>query len=520
LKKIIEYAITDPGPESESNPLRAYKYPFVASELLSLTNGPLLNLYFLAEVEEETEESVGKAVEKLKKDLVVKADETKGLVQVEAIKQDLVETENDEDWIDDEQESTHKPMKKIKKKKAKKYSKPRRRLRILPHKKAKKPQPMLEKKERMKEDKKEQADIVVTEDNHTTEQNTKEPNEEKKISETGLENNHSMEDLDIAINDNATIVSDESGNNNYGTYELVYMLFAFVDVEPDIELNELLAGYFKGAALALLNGKPKEMAEFLESNYHIVYNLVLHSNNKSIAEVLCKVVSIDDEYFVNPTQFNEVRRNVLNKILTLIEDPVKDVYSIRQFAQTFCDLNEQSKDVSLFCCSMEFLRRIVGISLNDDSAVASAGVTILTRLVSKDKSQLRLFLQEQLSNLPGCTDPQTEEISKLIKDLLVNFKVELTKTEENQMNQLGIEVRSFGSYRLKIVECVHTLINLNILPIIDLMYQLLYPKLLCDLFVVFPFNSVLHSLIYSMFKSVFDSESKTLLHIVLFATYP
>lgn len=528
LRKIIEYAITDPGPESESNPLRAYKYPFVASELLSLSNGPLLNLYFSTEVEEETEESVVKTTEKLKKDLVVKTNETKGSGQIEPAKQDLNDTENEEDWIDDEQKPTHKPAKNprsAKRRRVEKHPKGRRRLRRLPYKKAKKPQAMRENKECKEEDKKESADVLVTENDHTTEENTKELqfNEEKKqLSETELENtesNHSMEDPNVAINDNATIVSDESASNNYGCYELVYMLFAFVDVESDVELNELLAGYFKGAALALLNGKPKEMAGFLESNFHIVDNLVLHSSNKSIAEVLCKVISMDDEYFANPTQFNEVRRSVLNKILSLIEDPSKNIYSVRQFTQTFCDLNDQSKDVSLFCCSMEFLRRIVGISLNDNSVVASASVTILTRLLSKDKSQSRLFIQEQLSNSPASTDSQAEGILKLIQDLLINFKAELIKIEGTQINQLGIEVQLFGSYRLKIVECIHALISLNAFPIIDLMYRLQYPKLLCDLFVLFPFNSVLHSLVYSIFKSIFNSENKSLLHIVLFVVY-
>eukprot|EP00826_Nyctotherus_ovalis_P057051 TRINITY_DN7793_c0_g5_i1.p1 TRINITY_DN7793_c0_g5~~TRINITY_DN7793_c0_g5_i1.p1 ORF type:complete len:370 (-),score=122.55 TRINITY_DN7793_c0_g5_i1:41-1150(-) len=316
----------------------------------------------------------------------------------------------EKDWVDEEDEPTSKPIKKTVKKKSEKHSKTKKKLRKASKKKRhhsirrKKTEP-----ECMREDQSEAANTPVAENSKETEAKTETTEEKeqeqlagtKEMSLESQETTHGIEDLDVdcvAINDNATIVSDESGNSNY---ELVYMLFSFVDVESDVELNELLAGYFKGAALALLNGKPKEMAEFLESNLHVVDNLVLHSSNKSVAEVFCKVLSIEDEYFANPAQFSDVRKNSLTKILSLIEDPSTDVYSARQFTQTFCDLSDQSRDVSLVCCSMEFLRRIFAISLSENSSAASAGVTILTRLLTRDKSQLKLFMQEQLGDLPS-----------------------------------------------------------------------------------------------------------------------
>ncbi len=67
---------------------------------------------------------------------------------------------------------------------------------------------------------------------------------------------------------------------------------------------------------------------------------------------------------------------------------------------------------------------------------------------------------------------------------------------------------------MKVVEYIHALIKLTIFPVIDAMYKLGYPKLLAELFTRFPFNSVLHSLVYSVFKTVFDSDCKSLLHVV------
>ena len=67
---------------------------------------------------------------------------------------------------------------------------------------------------------------------------------------------------------------------------------------------------------------------------------------------------------------------------------------------------------------------------------------------------------------------------------------------------------------MKVVEYIHSLIKLTIFPVIDQMYQLQYPKLLSDLFIRFPFNSILHSLVYSTFQSIFTSGCESLLHVV------
>ena len=55
---MIQYAITEP--ELEADPLRAYKYPFISGEVLSVASGSLLDLYFSAEEDEadSTEEDL------------------------------------------------------------------------------------------------------------------------------------------------------------------------------------------------------------------------------------------------------------------------------------------------------------------------------------------------------------------------------------------------------------------------------------------------------------------------------
>ena len=336
----------------------------MASELLSISNGPLLNLYFSTDPEEEPEEPI---VENVKKVLVEQAEVSlaKTLKFEESPKEDL-----ETDWVDEEEQNVHiksqnkensKKPKRVKKRGLKKIIK-----KNIKHKD-------LKKKESQEESKVECGE-----------------KEEKDLNPTGSA--HDIEEMETVPPDNATIVSDEGSNGTCGKYELIYMLFSFIDVEPEIELNELLAGYFRAAALALINGKPKEIAEFLESNQSVIYNLAVHSNNKSIAEVLCKVLTMEDDYISNPTQFNGTCRDVLNKLLYHIENPDTDIYSIRQFAQTFCDLTEQSKLIPVLCCTMDLFKRIFGIALNPNTEIAAAGIQILTKFLTMENSQVKVSI--------------------------------------------------------------------------------------------------------------------------------
>ena len=318
--------------------------------------------------------------------------------------------------------------------------------------------------------------------------------------------------------DNTAMGSDEGSSN--GKSDLVSYLFSFVDVEPGIELNELLAGYFKRAVLALISGKPKEMAEFFENNTSVIQNLFVHSTNKSVSEVLCKALSIDDTYVSNPIQFTQVRNEILHGILTRLENPIADQYSLDQIAQTFCDLADQTKEIPALCCCLEVLRKLISLSLEKNHGVAASALKILTKLLSMDKSPVVTHLKDQLTALslvrPSAEDEaesEGEELLKLINEQLVYFKEVLQEDKEGTENQFRVTVKPFGVQRLKIIEYIHTLIKLIIYPIIDQMYHLQLQKLLCDLFVRFPFNSVLHSLVYSVFKTVFDSDSKSLLHV-------
>eukprot|EP01022_Parablepharisma_sp_SALTPOND_P029064 TRINITY_DN72462_c3_g1_i1.p1 TRINITY_DN72462_c3_g1~~TRINITY_DN72462_c3_g1_i1.p1 ORF type:complete len:795 (-),score=80.38 TRINITY_DN72462_c3_g1_i1:672-3056(-) len=486
LRKIIEYAITEPTTEEETDPLRTYKYPFISSEVLSAANGSLLDLYFSTEPEEDPEEDLTNAKAlKGKKALTVKL-------------QNLVEEEESAPSTEKEPEAKENNNE------------------VKEENKSEPEQETTEKKE-----------VAATQGEEKKEESTPEQEPEKFAREKAildkciadLEAECTVEIADSC--DNTAMGSDDSCSGNAGKYELVSLLFSFIDVDPGTELNELLAGYFKRAALTLIGGKPKEMAEYFENNASAIQNLFVHATNRSVSEVLCKALSIDETYITNPIRFTQMRNEILHGILTRLEDSGTETYSLDQLAQTFCDLADQSREVPALCCSLDVLRKLFALSLNKHYGIAASAIKILTKLLSMEKSAVVAHLKEQLSTLTVEREApeheplsEGEELLKLIGNQLLAFKEILLEDQDTVENQFRVQIRPFGTHRLKIIEYFHALIKLTIFPIIDQIYRLQYPKLLYELFIRFPFNSVLHSLVYSIYKSVFELDCKSLLHVV------
>eukprot|EP00826_Nyctotherus_ovalis_P049285 TRINITY_DN5939_c0_g2_i1.p1 TRINITY_DN5939_c0_g2~~TRINITY_DN5939_c0_g2_i1.p1 ORF type:complete len:362 (+),score=43.52 TRINITY_DN5939_c0_g2_i1:82-1167(+) len=301
--------------------------------------------------------------------------------------------------------------------------------------------------------------------------------------------------------------------HNEGKYEIVLLLFSFVDVEPDAKLNELLAGYFKTAAVTLMEGKGKEMVKFFEDNPQVLDNLFMHSINDSIAAVFCKAMSLEDN---TAEYFGQLRKNMLTKLLDRLENPSLNCHSVQRLSKTFCEVAEEWKDLAATCCTEETLAKLLELALNKARPISMAGITILVQLLSKES--FSTFFEKRLRGSMFGKGPKNEKTSVSIREQLAMFREVLLEDYEPVNNQA--RARPFGEYRLKIVEYIYYLIKLTLFSAIDGMYQLQYPKLLLNLFPRFPFNSLLHSQLYKIFKTILDSNCKSLVRIVLSNNLP
>ena len=285
-------------------------------------------------------------------------------------------------------------------------------------------------------------EIIQTEPAHLKESAQAEPNpadstekfaREKEILDKCLADLESEYNIDVsASGENTALGSEESEAAK--KYELVHHLFSFIDVPITTELNEVLAGYFKRAAIALITGKPKEMAEFFETNEAVLHNLFVHAHNKSVSEVLCKVLSIEETYITNPMRFNQTRGNILYGALMRIEGEmgekimIPDSYTLDQLSQVFCDLIEQCKEVPSLCCSDDLLKKIFVITLDKNAGISAAGLKILIKLLELDKSPVKSYLYKLLSDIYLEEEPEEEKLAnsevllKLIVAQLIFFK--------------------------------------------------------------------------------------------------
>eukprot|EP00826_Nyctotherus_ovalis_P036105 TRINITY_DN3178_c0_g3_i4.p1 TRINITY_DN3178_c0_g3~~TRINITY_DN3178_c0_g3_i4.p1 ORF type:complete len:389 (+),score=102.39 TRINITY_DN3178_c0_g3_i4:864-2030(+) len=300
-------------------------------------------------------------------------------------------------------------------------------------------------------------------------------------------------------------------------YDLVSYLFSFIDVDSGFEFNELLAGYFKRAAMALIAGKPRDMSDLFEKNPEIMERLFTHSVNQSISDVLCKVLSVPELAIDNPAWLEQTQIDILQKLFARLENPATDPLDLTQLVSTFCNLLDQCKRFQYLCCALQAAERLFFMSLNKSSEISSAALSILTKLMLLENSGFIAYLKGEF-NPPPPKDSKKGKDSKLLKLIIKQlkyFKAKLMEEYEPVVRQCG-EVRPLGVYRLKIVEYVSCVVKLQTFAIIEQLDKQMYPSLLWRLFTRFPMNSVLHGVVFGIFKFIFESRCKSLIYVVVF----
>ena len=104
---------------------------------------------------------------------------------------------------------------------------------------------------------------------------------------------------------------------NSNKYELFERLLSFIDT-PD-EINAVLCGYFCKVFAQLLTNKAKEVYSYVYSHTEVLDNLVRHSYQKSISEILIKLLNTTDNLFyndkVNLADINSIRASFIFKIV-------------------------------------------------------------------------------------------------------------------------------------------------------------------------------------------------------------
>ena len=87
----------------------------------------------------------------------------------------------------------------------------------------------------------------------------------------------------------------DAKDRKYNKYELFEKMLSFLNT--DQELNNVLCGYFCKLFQVLVGNKPKEVFSYIYNNPQCIDLLVKHIYNKSISEVLVRVLNVSDNVF-------------------------------------------------------------------------------------------------------------------------------------------------------------------------------------------------------------------------------
>jgi hypothetical protein len=94
-------------------------------------------------------------------------------------------------------------------------------------------------------------------------------------------------------------------------YMLLDYLFKFVESKKT-PLNPVLSGYFSKLVIMLLNRKQKQIVPYIfGSNCKVIERLLFHVYQKSISEVLQKILNVSEQSYDSSLKIKEKQVNIV-----------------------------------------------------------------------------------------------------------------------------------------------------------------------------------------------------------------
>lgn len=89
-------------------------------------------------------------------------------------------------------------------------------------------------------------------------------------------------------------------------------------MDSDEQLNPVLTGYFCKLFQVLVGNKPKEVFGYIYSHLHVLDNFVKHLNDKSISEILIRLLNVSENVLDDgglSSEFDGIRQSYIYKIV-------------------------------------------------------------------------------------------------------------------------------------------------------------------------------------------------------------
>lgn len=314
---------------------------------------------------------------------------------------------------------------------------------------------------------------------------------------------------------------EEEKEDEANNFLLLERLFKFIRTK-ETPLNPVLSGYFAKLVTLLINRKQKNLVPFVFApNSDIIDNLLYHVYQRSIAELLNKLLNVQDHDFESPIQeeIKAKQHQVLEALIEKIgpdgsEDDHLNASSILQ------DMLE-TKDFYVVICQKTNINKLLDFAFVQENANTSsqnAALAVLTAMVQvfheKKKDEQRNNNQSDEDDTPNLENEESNVDNPLIEviahncrrlsDFLHQHSVVVLESIDTSF---GVKIAPLGSLRLKIIELIYQLVRLNKQPILDAIADTEVFETISRLVEAYPWNNFLQLKVQNLYEEVFDSPN-------------
>lgn len=336
--------------------------------------------------------------------------------------------------------------------------------------------------------------------------------------EGGVKTGEEQHTPEYKANEECDAVLQETPEKEDTRYALLEKLLSLLSSsEP---LNPILAGYFSKVLGAILEKyKPRFLGYILRYPEHL-NNIIKHSESKSIADLLGRLLVNDDQYDSSSTtdEYASQKREIINHLISKMEAK-NSIDEITNSCYILCTLID-SKQFFDYFVSEPVLKRLyeIGISANPMSL---RGVLTLMVILNRLKFSLEIpsFVGFESSEYEKKEDaPDFINVIKFSVDYLEYAKEYLEKPNESKVLEMpfGGAVTPFGLDRLKIVEWICSLLSLKENTIANKLLELDMGSVLLSLIRKYDSNTMLHLKTFKIFEDALKINTDVYIKAVFF----
>eukprot|EP00826_Nyctotherus_ovalis_P059433 TRINITY_DN8264_c0_g1_i3.p1 TRINITY_DN8264_c0_g1~~TRINITY_DN8264_c0_g1_i3.p1 ORF type:complete len:505 (-),score=170.09 TRINITY_DN8264_c0_g1_i3:600-2114(-) len=272
------------------------------------------------------------------------------------------------------------------------------------------------------------------------------------------------------------------------------------------EINSVLAGYFFKVFNAILERHTNEVLTYLFYYKEHIGNILRHSYNKSISEVLNKLAVPEDRAAEAAGELAEGKRELLLRVVEKM-GPENSMDAITNSCYTLCSIADSKQRLEYFF-GKEFLEKMFEYARSDNWMSLRGALTLLIVLY-RVKASSGSTETPAFSGFAIADDMNEEELPDFTETLkmsveYLDFAKQYLKGENRNpklATASGNLLVPFGLDRLKVIEWIHALIGLKEESVGKKLCELDMGSVLLSLMMEYDMNSILDNKVFVIFKA-------------------